>query len=74
LLLQVQAPDAAQGVPAIYAQYDPNTMDLLPRFVETEDLLDGIDGLDVRRAPEAAAVLGDDVQVRQQPVCTIVSK
>jgi hypothetical protein len=50
-------------VPGIYAQYDPDKMELLPRFVETEDLLDGLDGLDVQRAPEAAAVLGDDVQV-----------
>jgi hypothetical protein len=65
LLLQVQAPDEATGMPGIYAQYDPDKMDLLPRFVETEDLLDGVDGLDVQRAPEAAAVLGDDVQVRQ---------
>ncbi|KAF6252634.1 hypothetical protein COO60DRAFT_1551702 [Scenedesmus sp. NREL 46B-D3] len=34
------------------------------RSVETEDLLEGLDGVDVQRAPEAAAVLGDDVQVR----------
>jgi hypothetical protein len=64
LLLQVQAPDAAAGLPGIYAQYDPEKMELLPRYVETEELLDGLDGVDVQQAPEAAAALGDDVQVR----------
>jgi hypothetical protein len=69
LLLQVQAPDEAAGVAGVYVQYDPNQMELLPRYVETEDLLDGLDALDVQRAPEAAAVLGDDVQVQSICAC-----
>ncbi|WIA36901.1 hypothetical protein OEZ86_008147 [Tetradesmus obliquus] len=45
-------------------------MELLPRYVETEDLLDGLDGVDVEQAPEAAAALGDDVQVPGMRVVT----
>lgn len=33
--------------PAVYVAFDPETMDLVPKYVVTEELLDGLDGVDL---------------------------
>lgn len=67
MLLQVQPTE--DDAPGVYLPYNPADMEVLPRYVETEELLDGLDGVDVRQQPEAAAA-ADDVQVPDTRVIT----
>jgi len=41
--------------PAVYVGFDPATMELVPKYVLTEELLDGLDGVDVAQPLGAAA-------------------
>lgn len=62
LLVQVVPTDEQEDQPGVYLPYDPDQYEIQPRFVNSEEILDGLDGVDVRQQPEAAAV--EDVQVR----------
>jgi hypothetical protein len=56
-MLQIAPADGED--PAVYVAFDSETMELLPKYVVTEELLEGLDGVDVSR-PEAAAVAAAD--------------
>lgn len=66
-MLQV-APADGQN-PAVYVAFDPETMELQPKYVVTEELLEGLDGVDVSR-PEAAAAAADGLSVPDLRVIT----
>lgn len=61
-LLLVQVAPSEDGQPGVYLPYDPNRSEIQPRFIDSEELLDGLDGVDVQQQPEAA-VAAQDVQV-----------
>jgi hypothetical protein len=52
-MLQVAPADGEN--PAVYLAFDPETMELQPKYVVTEELLEGLDGVDLSSRPEAAA-------------------
>lgn len=60
LLLQIVPSEEEQ--PGVYLPYDSDRFEIQPRFIDTEELLDGLDGVDVQQQPEAAAAVAD-VQV-----------
>jgi hypothetical protein len=53
-MLEVAPADSEN--PAVYVGFDPETTKLVPKYVVTEELLEGLDGVDVEPAPAAAAV------------------
>jgi hypothetical protein len=51
--------------PAVYVAFDPETMELVPKYVITEELLEGLDGVDVANStsssrPGATAAAADE--------------
>lgn len=66
--------------PAVYVAFDPETMDLVPKYVVTEELLDGLDGVDVASssssrpgATAAAAAAAADSDSLSVPDLRVIS-
>lgn len=65
IMLQVQPSDGEN--PVVYVGFDPETMELVPKYVLTEELLDGLDGVDAAQpggAAAADAAAAEALQVR----------
>lgn len=63
--------------PAVYVAFDPETMDLVPKYVVTEELLDGLDGVDVASSsssrPGATAAAAADSDGLSVPDLRVIS-
>jgi hypothetical protein len=53
-MLEVAPADSEN--PAVYVGFNPQTSVFAPKYVVTEELLEGLDGIDVEQGPAAAAV------------------
>lgn len=71
IMLQVAPADGEN--PAVYLGFDPETMELVPKYVMTEELLEGLDGVDVARPAGIAAADAAAAQTLSVPDLRVIT-